>query len=1172
MQLVNMDVERHGSFARTQLGPFSSGLNAICGPKGAGKTTLLNWLRQIAIDSAASEPLSAAAPLAGRIELINRGHRWQLPDRGRSFDSHLNGNQLGNLSQLQREVFAALASASGATDTEAALESVATRFGIDVPPPVIDMERDTLLARQRDIEGRLYRLRSLTTSRESLITRRQELERELHQSLSSRPTALRSERSPGYAGYALEHQRYDNRMAMIEDDLRDTLAQIEGYDRQLADLRAELKVNEVSKTSVVVDDSYRVQLQEIDDRLTRWRQTLRDLKAHRNRIEHDATDARLDKQVGEQLSTTKEPDPRGALRSLEAQILSARRQLDQLVDRYSVLQDVRPDQYSVQRDALGRTSITYDQAGHRYAESNNLPETLRSMQKDLYEACQQLARHQSRAANETLKQQSEQLQRCETELLHSVEKLIEERAQLLRKIANEYQLSSEQLSLAFGNWCDCHDHTHLQDWLLNETEVKTTRMGHDPLARQGLLERIAAIESQRKIAQGHAENCKRQLRDGELGRRVVIEHVVGPHGRPPVEIQRELDQVQNELREWDDRDKLLAEADELRRQLVATRPVLSRNSAFRDRVHWHIAGLMGGRGHLPSHSSYRYVAEVPQRRYDLVDGIVYDSAAHHGEPAVSRHVEAQVPAALVRVAFRLAIAEAMAARSEPISLVFDEGLDHLSPELQQAALAHLAQVAAGSQQVILLTGDQRVADLVQSHRGWIGYLDRQTVAVPDINRHLTALANDYESDKWYDPTLRHDVPPTTTMRGEFYLTERSRVEDSPSIDALTAARCRAVGVDRIGDLLDVDPNWLAEQLRLNGVTEATVASWQAEARLLCSVRQLRPFDARLLVAIGIRTPQQLGRMHPSQLLSRVEQFVATDRGRRLLRSGNSYELSRITNWIASAKGGTAHYSGSNFSDNYQSNEFDFDDIGPIVNNARTGRAANRGASRRLSESEYIPSDADDRLRRSSRRRDRDTPILNGSDSSRRNPRSESLREPRTPREHQPGSRVNRRAEPLKLAPADFSHVDSDSRHKFYLELASPVVDAPSIGPRLAERIAKSGIHTVAQLLAANAEGLADKLNMRRVDATTIRDWQEQARLVCRIPNLRGHDAQLLVACNLTSPEELAAMNASSVLSQVLVIAESPEGQRILRGGKQPDLEEVSDWIRWASQSRSLHAA
>ncbi|MEZ6079084.1 MAG: DUF4332 domain-containing protein [Pirellulaceae bacterium] len=134
------------------------------------------------------------------------------------------------------------------------------------------------------------------------------------------------------------------------------------------------------------------------------------------------------------------------------------------------------------------------------------------------------------------------------------------------------------------------------------------------------------------------------------------------------------------------------------------------------------------------------------------------------------------------------------------------------------------------------------------------------------------------------------------------------------------------------------------------------------------------------------------------------------------------------------------------------------------------------------------------------------------------------------------------------------------------------MSTPSIGPRMAARLEALGIFTVDQLLAANAESLTDKLNLRRVDATTVRAWQEQARLVCRIPNMRGHDAQLLVACDLTSPEELATMQAASVLAQVLVVAESSEGQRILRGSKQPDLAEVKDWIEWASQCRSLNAA
>ena len=110
------------------------------------------------------------------------------------------------------------------------------------------------------------------------------------------------------------------------------------------------------------------------------------------------------------------------------------------------------------------------------------------------------------------------------------------------------------------------------------------------------------------------------------------------------------------------------------------------------------------------------------------------------------------------------------------------------------------------------------------------------------------------------------------------------------------------------------------------------------------------------------------------------------------------------------------------------------------------------------------------------------------------------------------------------------------------------------------------------LLAANAESLANKLNHPRATAETIREWQEQARLVCRIPNLRGHDAQLLVACDFTSPEELAEMTPEAVLAPILKVARSKLGQRILRGGQEPDLAEVTDWITWAASCRTLSAA
>jgi len=79
-------------------------------------------------------------------------------------------------------------------------------------------------------------------------------------------------------------------------------------------------------------------------------------------------------------------------------------------------------------------------------------------------------------------------------------------------------------------------------------------------------------------------------------------------------------------------------------------------------------------------------------------------------------------------------------------------------------------------------------------------------------------------------------------------------------------------------------------------------------------------------------------------------------------------------------------------------------------------------------------------------------------------------------------------------------------------------------------------------------------------------------MVCRIPNLRGHDAQLLVAAGISSPEKLRAMGPDEILSRVTRIASSKIGQRILRGGKAPDQSEVSDWIAWSRKSRSIAAA
>ncbi|MEM7812654.1 MAG: DUF4332 domain-containing protein [Planctomycetota bacterium] len=149
---------------------------------------------------------------------------------------------------------------------------------------------------------------------------------------------------------------------------------------------------------------------------------------------------------------------------------------------------------------------------------------------------------------------------------------------------------------------------------------------------------------------------------------------------------------------------------------------------------------------------------------------------------------------------------------------------------------------------------------------------------------------------------------------------------------------------------------------------------------------------------------------------------------------------------------------------------------------------------------------------------------------------------------------------------------ADRSLRFHLATTDDVVDAPSIGPKTARRLDAAGIRTVADLLEANPTGAAARIESRYITAEVLRDWQAQARLVCRVPNLRGHDAQILVAVGVTDPEDLAELTVEDVLDLVGPFCDSAEGERILRGGSPPDAAEAGDWIAWACAARPLERA
>ena len=141
-----------------------------------------------------------------------------------------------------------------------------------------------------------------------------------------------------------------------------------------------------------------------------------------------------------------------------------------------------------------------------------------------------------------------------------------------------------------------------------------------------------------------------------------------------------------------------------------------------------------------------------------------------------------------------------------------------------------------------------------------------------------------------------------------------------------------------------------------------------------------------------------------------------------------------------------------------------------------------------------------------------------------------------------------------------------------MDLHDHVQAAPSIGPKTAERFQNVGVSTISEFLDRDAKSMAQEINHKRISASLIQTWQDQTILVCRIPNLRGHDAQLLVACGITAPEMLTDMSPEKLFDIVEPFSETKAGLKIIRSGKKPDLAEIANWIQWSNKNRLLNAA
>lgn len=601
-------------------------------------------------------------------------------------------------------------------------------------------------------------------------------------------------------------------------------------------------------------------------------------------------------------------DSRAVPRPLHSRLESVGRQIEILVQRYE--SPTVEESFSVERKADGLSSSSADSAAVK-----TWGESLRVMRNELSQSGRQLCDPQLTASSEA---QHQQLRHCQELLVRFIDRLIDVRNLFLRRIASEYDMPLAQLVDAFGDWRQCHDHPHLYQWLLSDKcPPRLDDVAVHASRRKRLEQEQAELLEQLGRTVNRLDDCANEIRVLQIRLReslVVQPSLVDTRRRDAC--RSELVRVEERLRWLDSQVTLEEERHRHQRhldELVAgsTRPSMLMAAASR----WlsQLGPQSGSRLWTEADGTLR------------VDGL---SLARLGE------VDRQT----VAMAIRMAAAEELSRRGHQVPLLIDDPVTaHPTPDAPARLAAALARYSEGGRQMIVLTEDRRLADAIRNLGGRVQslatpkyiqmrYRDTSTSfaaenPLADVNRDLDMIWREanglYDDPFWYQTPhrsqsgnrRRSDQPASEggqsdrASRGPaspFFLTDDSPIDQAPSIDAVAANWLAQIGIVRVGQLLAADPRSLAERLELSDVTPRLVRRWQGEAQLVCTVPQLRNFDARVLFGCGFTDAKQLAQMHPGQLLEKVEAFLATEQGRRILQSGTSYELSRITSWIAAA--------------------------------------------------------------------------------------------------------------------------------------------------------------------------------------------------------------------------------------------------------------------------------
>ena len=152
------------------------------------------------------------------------------------------------------------------------------------------------------------------------------------------------------------------------------------------------------------------------------------------------------------------------------------------------------------------------------------------------------------------------------------------------------------------------------------------------------------------------------------------------------------------------------------------------------------------------------------------------------------------------------------------------------------------------------------------------------------------------------------------------------------------------------------------------------------------------------------------------------------------------------------------------------------------------------------------------------------------------------------------------------------HGAGDIEAVFYLSKASSMSEFPVLGSQTAAIFARLSIHTVGDLLKADASRIARQLDRGEIDATTVLLWQSHMRLLCEVPELTLNDAQLLTACGVMSPHDLRHARTGDLWSAISSFLETDTAHRYTAAKHRYTRRQIDDWIFAAGGAREKSSA